>query len=221
MKHLATTAELKEGLVLRAYRSGFGYARLVVAGVTPYFYVTEAPDDFYRCVEAGETLSGYLWTQNSVSFEFGMSVAGKISVPPGGSDSSAGDRRFLAIAHTVDITSSPERRCLKASVSLPFRFFKISLAKSERSFYTEEIDHLDGVITMLSDREAVLETDHDLAPEALIRGRLSFDENHVDITARVLSAERGRIMRYDIEYTGLGERERNRILEYVFSIYRE
>ena len=146
MKHLATTAELKEGLVLRAYRSGFGYARLVVAGVTPYFYVTEAPDDFYRCVEAGETLSGYLWTQNSVSFEFGMSVAGKISVPPGGSDSSAGDRRFLAIAHTVDITSSPERRCLKASVSLPFRFFKISLAKSERSFYTEEIDHLDGVL---------------------------------------------------------------------------
>jgi hypothetical protein len=41
------------------------------------------------------------------------------------------------------------------------------VARSDRSFYTEEIHYLDGTITMMSDREAVLETDHDLPLTAL------------------------------------------------------
>lgn len=221
MKQLATTAELREGLVLRAYRKGFGYARLEVVGVTPYFYLTDAPEDFYLCVETGEVLLGYLWTQNSVSFEFEMKVAGKFVIPPDDDGGSGDVRRFLAIAHTGDISSSSERKCLKAAVSLPFRFFTIRVARSDRSFYTEEIHYLDGTITMMSDREAVLETDHDLPLTALLRGRLGFDENDIDVTARIVNAESGSPNRYDIEYTGMSDRERNRILEYVFSIYRE
>ena len=215
MKQLATTAELREGLVLRAYRQGFGYAGCGgwVTRILPYH-----PEDS-TCASKRGGSSAICGPEPALRIE--MKVAGKFVIPPDDDGGSGDVRRFLAIAHTGDISSSSERKCLKAAVSLPFRFFTIRVARSDRSFYTEEIHYLDGTITMMSDREAVLETDHDLPLTALLRGRLGFDENDIDVTARIVNAESGSPNRYDIEYTGMSDRERNRILEYVFSIYRE
>ncbi len=226
MKQLATTLDLKEDLVLRAYLKGYGYARLVIAGVTRYFYLTDAPADFHGMVQEGAVLLGYLWTQNSISFEFTMEVAGKITVPhgrlsAGNPDTGDAPEHFIAFIHTADISSTAERKCLHADVALPFRFFTIAVPRSDRSFYTEEIQYLDGIITMLGDREAVLETAEEIPLTGLVRGHLTFDGDDIDITARITSVESGAVNRYDIEYTGMSDRERNRILEYVFSIYRE
>jgi hypothetical protein len=220
MKHLASTMDLREDLVLRAYLKGYGYARLVVVGITRHFYITDTPADFFRIVRADDILLGYLWTQNSISFEFEMKVAGKITVPAETS-SATGPGHFIAFIHTADITSAAERKCLKADVSIPFRFFTIAAPRSDKSFYTEEILYLDGTITMLSDREAVLETEHDIPLTGLVRGHIRLDGEEIDVTARISSVESGTKNRYCIEYTGMNDRERNRILEYVFAIYRE
>lgn len=218
--------DLRENMVLRAYLKGYGYARLIVVGVTRHFYITDAPADFFQRIQAKAVLQGYLWTQNSISFEFNMEVAGRITVPPG--PSSAGDPdagtppgHFIAFIHTADIASADERKCLRAKVSLPFRFFTIAVARNDKSFYTEEIRYLDGTIIMLSDREAVVETGHEIPLAGLIRGHLAFGGDDIDFTARITSAESGTMNRYGMEYTGMNDRERNRILEYVFSIYRE
>lgn len=226
MKHLASTMDLREDLVLRAYLKGYGYARLVVVGITRHFYITDAPADFFQKLRDGADLLGYLWTQNSISFEFNMKVAGRITVPPetssvGPPSENSTPGHFIAFIHTTDITSAAERKCLKADVSIPFRFFTIAAPRSDKSFYTEEILYLDGTITMLSDREAVLETEHDIPLTGLVRGHLRLDGEEIDITARITSVESGTKNRYCIEYTGMNERERNRILEYVFAIYRE
>ncbi|RPI93410.1 MAG: PilZ domain-containing protein [Spirochaetales bacterium] len=226
MKQLSTTMDLREDSVLRAYLKGYGYARLIVAGITRHFYVTDAPADFFERIRTKTVLQGYLWTQNSISFEFNMEVGGKITVPAapsttGGPDERAEPGNFIAFIHTADIVSANERKCLMAEVSLPFRFFTIAVAHSDKSFYTEEIQYMDGRIIILSDREAVFETAREIPITGLVRGHFVFDGDDIDFTARITSAESGTTNRYGIEFTGMNDRERNRILEYVFSIYRE
>ncbi len=211
MKNLNTTENLKIDTILRVYKKGFGYGLLTVIDINRYFIAALCPEELYDRVSAGETLDAYLWVEKIASYEFKLRVTGKIISP-----------RILAFEHTTEISFSTERKCLKAKVCIPVSFFPLPLNTSEKSFYTEEIVYAKGTIIELGDREAVLEYDDIVQVDFLLKGRLPLNGEDVDFTARIVSCETGRRpQRYSIEYIGMSDKERTKILDYVFMTYRE
>jgi hypothetical protein len=212
VKTLNDTRKLKPESVLRAYKKGFGYSQLTVFDVNEYFLGALAPEDFFARVAEGDDLCIYHWKDNTASFEFTLRVLGRIRSA----------ETILILSHTKDIQSGNERKCLKAALGLAVKYYPITINHKNKSFYTEEIIFHRGRIVELGDREAVLEADEALPLTCLVNIHLPLNDNDMEVTGRITaySSESGEY-RYDVEYLGLSEKDRGRILEYVFNALRE
>ncbi|HNR89109.1 MAG TPA: hypothetical protein PKM65_12280 [Spirochaetota bacterium] len=210
MKKILSTHDLKPGTVLRVYKKGFGYAILRVIEAHELYLAAFAPDDFISRAVPGDRLKAYLWIEESGTYEFPLVVNGSISR----------QHAILFCGHTDRIKRGDAPKCLTARLSAPLRFFVLD-ANSSKGFTTKRIVVHTGALVELSDRSALLRYDGDLSDGTLIKGHLRSGSHTVDILGRVTrSATRG-ARRYRIDISAMNERERNAVLDYVFSVYRE
>ena len=211
MKKLETTKKLIPGSVLRVYKKGFGYSKLSVIEANDYYISLLADPEFSDITDPGDRIDVYLWVERVASYEFSCEVTGKIS----------GEHRILFFSHTDRIKRSEERKCLKASVEIPFKFFTFEKGDPDRAMSSGEIIHQSGTIIELGDREAVLRTSSVIPEGHFVFGTITLGENSV----RVLSRAQKRAVEgdhtYDLAYQGMTEKIRNTVLDHVFSIYRE
>ena len=208
MKRLSTTERIPEGSALRVYLPGYGYSKLRVLDLTTHYFAAAAEEEFHSHVRDGDTLECYLWIENVASYEFKVVVKGRISQ----------GEKILFLSHSEDIVRSESRKCLTAKVAIPLKFFTFSSKDSEKRFKSEEIVYHHGTITELSDRELLLESSEVLPEASFLCGHIPLKEESLEIVGRIESAENGN---RKVVFTGMNDRDRTALLDYIFSIYRE
>lgn len=210
MKKIDSTQRMKIGTFIRVYLEGYGYARCSMIDSSEDFFSVRTDLDFIHHVQDGDKLDAYLWLDESLSYEFTLTVIGRIT-----------KYRLLFFDHTSDISFSEERKCVKALVEIPVKFFLFSIPSNDKSFTSSDIEFNRGVITSLSDREAVLSSDIELQEGCFIKGHTRVEGQEADITGKVVSAVPGEEKMYNIEFQGLTEKQRLQILDYIYAVYRE
>jgi hypothetical protein len=211
MKKINSTRDIKVNSILRVYKRGYGYSKVTVIGVNDYFLSALADGDLRENAVEGDIFESYLWVENA-SYEFMLEVLGMFGR----------DLSFMFFKHTDDIAWSRSRKCLTAGVQIPLKFFPLEVGNSDRSFNSKEIEFLWGTIVELSDREALLQFDGDIKENKFLKGHFSIDDIAVDIIGRIVSykMQDGKTY-YHIDFSEMSDRERGKILDYVFSVYRE
>ena len=212
MIKINSTRDIKENSVLRIYKRGYGYSKITVFDVNDYFLAALADRDLIENVVEGDICKSYLWVENEASYEFTLEVLGMFGR----------DVSFIFFKHTDDILWSRSRKCLKADVRIPLNFFPLEVGNTGRNFNSKEITILRGTIVELSDREALLQFNGDMKESTFLKGHFSVDNISVDLIGRIVfSRVQDGERYYQIEFSGMSDRERDRILDYVFSVYRE
>jgi hypothetical protein len=212
MRKLTSTRNINKDSVLRLYLKGFGYAKIRIISITEHYIAACATEDFFKRVREGDAVECYLWVEDEASCEFSLGVLGKIN--PG--------IEIVFLSHTTEIRYSTERKCLRARVGIPFKFYTLPVARGESAFYSEEIVFHEGRISELTDREAVFSYQDPLPLTCLVKGHICADGLDIEVTGRIndyTESTDGHI--YVIEFMGLNDRERDKILEYIFTVYRE
>ncbi len=211
MKKIKSTRDLKVNDVLRVYKQGFGYAVLSVIDVHDQFISAKADRDFLGRVEQGDILDAYFWADHGSSYEFKIEVLGHFSI----------DLQIIFFKHTAKISWSRERKCLEADVSIPFSFFVFDVNRTDRIFSSTRVKLKKGRIVKLGDREAVIRYRGSLEEGAFVKGRIPAGGAKIDVIGRIAcSRERGGNTCL-LTYMRLAERDREKLLDYIFTIYRE
>ena len=65
--------------MLRLYKKGFGYAQATVIDLSGAYFAAAADRVFIDRVSDGERLAAYLWVENVASYEFSLTIAGRIT----------------------------------------------------------------------------------------------------------------------------------------------
>ncbi len=210
MKKLETTRSIIPRSVIRLYRKGFGYARLTVLDNNEYYLSAISDEEFFDYCRENDTVEAYLWVEDVASYQFALTVTGKIAPGP----------RVLFFGHTDKITRSPVRKCITAAVTIPIQFFAFDPSDNGASISTEKIVCHSGSVVLLSDREAAIRSDADLRAARFIKGTIRIKDEDLELVGKIeLINDEKKI--YTVLFTGMHDKERNRILDYVFSIYRE
>lgn len=210
MKKLDTTRKIIVGSVVRVYRKGFGYSKITIIDNNDYFITGLADEEFFEYCKENDTVEAYLWVEDIASYEFTLKLIGKMA--PG--------MRFLCFAHTEKIIRNEQRKCLTAAVDIPIRFFTFDPGDREKGITTEEIVYHTGTVILLSDREATVRSNMDLHGAKFIKGHISIKDEMTEFVG-MLDPINDLKKVYNVIFTGMNERVRNHILEYIFSIYRE
>ncbi len=211
MKRLKSTRDLRVNDVLRVYKKGFGYAKLTVIDVHPEFISARAERVFIENVRQGDILEAYFWSHRMSSYDFQLQVLGLFSI----------DLQIVFFKHTGKISWSRERKCLEAKVNIPFPFFIFNVDDIDGVFSSINVRMKNGKIIRLGDRESLLQYRGSLKTGAFVKGHLNMDDEKVDIIGKIEPAGGSDKSTYLLNYTGMADREREKILDYVFTIYRE
>lgn len=210
MKKLKTTRKLKENTLLRVYRKGFGYSKITVIDVHELYIGARADREFMNNVQDGEYIEAYLWVENTASFRFTLEVIGRIT----------GNPHILFFSHTDHLIREEKRHCLMADTSIPVRFFLFDTGNTDKKVYTEEVTYHLGTIIRLSDREAVLKSTDTFEEIDFIKGSIKLLGKEIQLLGKITPHEKDD-NHYNVEFSGMAESDRNNILDYIFSIYRE
>jgi hypothetical protein len=212
MKRIDNTRKIPINSLLRVYKKGFGYSKVTIVDVNEDFFGGLVDDDFYNFIRDGDIVDAYLWVEHAASYDFKLQVIGRISLPP----------RIVFFRHSDDLAFSRERRCLRARVALPFRFFVIETGETGGVFTSEKVVHHNGTFIEMSDREAVFTSDISIPENSIVRGHIEINSRDIEIVGPIqIGQAPGGDFHYEITYNGLNGSERNRILDYVIGIYRE
>jgi hypothetical protein len=210
VKKLETTKKIVIGSVIRVYRKGFGYSKLTVMDNNEHYLAATAEDAFFHSIIEGDIVEAYLWVHDVASYEFYLQLIGKIVIGP----------RILFFSHTEKISRSVERKCLTAKVDLPVKFFTFDPGDVSKGISSEKIVTHTGTIILLSDREATLRSDENICCDRFFKGQIRIPHETIELIGMVVPVnEEKRI--YNILFAGMHDKERNKLLEYVFSTYRE
>ena len=212
MKKIDSTRKIAPGSVLRLYKKGFGYAQATVIDLSGAYFAAAADRVFIDRVSDGERLAAYLWVENVASYEFSLTIAGRITV---------GEPAFI-FNHTDAITRNRERRCLRVNVSMPVRFFVLDTGNEEKSVSTENIVHHAGVITELSDREAIVSSNDVMPLGTLVKLHIFIGARDLEIIARIEDVRSGnQLHHYFFSFMGLHVHDRKDLLDFIFGVYHE
>ncbi|HPI90457.1 MAG TPA: hypothetical protein PK859_14220 [Spirochaetota bacterium] len=212
MKKLESTRKIAPGSVLRVYKKGFGYARLVVRDFEGSFFTAESDPVFIEHINDGDEVEAYLWLENDTSYDFILTVIGRITI----------GNTVLIFNHTEDILHNNENECLTARVSIPVRFFILDTGNENKGISTEKIVHHAGIITALSDREADISSMDDIHSGTLIKLHAFIGTQDLELIAKIDKASViNSQWNYHVIFTNLHAHERNQILDQVFTMYRE
>jgi len=212
MKKINTTQDIKPNSILRVYKKGYGYSKIKVIDVNDFFIAALTDNNFIRHVKNGEQLLAYLWIDNIASYEFKVKLIGTISI----------EHKILFFNHTDEFKISRKRKCLSAEVEIPFKFFTLDVENVDKKFSTRGIEFLKGTLIKLSDREAVLQSPKNLEKGTFFKGHLLLNKYMIDVVGKVIQKKVSQKKNlYQLDFTGTHDDERNKILDYIFSVYRE
>ncbi len=211
MKKIRTTKDLKLNSVVRVYKKGYGYSKIIVIDNTEHFLSVSANNEFINHVDKGDTVEAYYWVEHNASYEFPLEVLGKFEI----------DLKLLFFKHTDNVTWSEERKCLTAEVDIPFSFFTFSVDDTAKVFSTRDVEFLRGRIVTLGDREAVIAYSGSVDEDAFVKGHICLEGGDIPVMGKLVPLGNGSSGRYMIEFTGMNEKERDQLLDYIFTIYRE
>lgn len=211
MKKISSTKELRENEVLRVYKKGYGYAVLRIIHIGDDFFSARGDALFVSSLKKKDRLETYLWSDKLSAYEFELEVLGSID----------DDLRIIFFKHTDKMRFSRERKCLMADVEIPFTFFFFDVTKAKKAISSTAVKKREGTIVRLSDREAVLRHDSSLPEGSFIKGRFQIFNEEIDIVAKVESSSNIEDRQSLLKFIGMPEREREKILEFVFDVYRE
>jgi hypothetical protein len=209
MKRLESTRKIGQNALLRVYKKGFGYSRLTVIEVNDYYIAALAHAEFTEYVKPGDVIDVYLWVENVASYDFSVKVLGKIEV----------EDTIVFLNHSEEIEWNRERRCIAAEVDLPVRFFLFDTGERGKTFSTESVNFHEGRIIELGDRIAMLKCSDRLTDNAFYKGHIEINGSDLELVGKCTLSDRKNV--YQLSFTGMHDRERYRLLDYVFSIYRE
>ena len=210
MKKLETTRRIISGTVIRVYKKGFGYSTFEVIENNDYYIAALAQEDFFRFVKEGDLLEAYLWVEDVASYEFTLDIIGKIvSGPP-----------IMFVGQTDNISRSPQRKCLTAQVDVPIKFFTFNPGDTSKGITTEQIVPHTGRVVLLADREATIRSDIDLKGSKFLKGTVTLDGETIELVGMIDCINEAKNV-YNLLFTGMHDRVRNHILDYIFRIYRE
>jgi hypothetical protein len=210
MKKLETTRKIIIGSTIRVYKKGFGYSKFEVIENNDYYIAAMARNDFFESAGAGDTLETYLWVEDEASYEFILEIIGKIVTGP----------PIIFFNHTRAIRRSENRKCLTAQVNIPIKFFTFDPGDSSKGITTEQIIVQTGAIILLADREATIRSDVVLQGSRFIKGTITLDDETIELVGMMDCINEAKNI-YNIIFTGMNEKVRNRILDHIFTIYRE
>jgi hypothetical protein len=211
MKRYSSTRELKENEVLRVYKKGYGYAVLRIIDITDDFFSARGDQGFISSLNKGDRLEAYVWSERLSAYEFELGVLGIID-----------DELYIVFfKHAEKMRFSRERKCLTAEVEIPFSFFMFDVSNAGKAFSTSEVQRQNGMIIRISDREALVRYNGVLLDERFIKGRLNISGEDIDLVAKVAPTSGGEPNVHLLKFIGMPEREREKILQYVFEVYRE
>jgi hypothetical protein len=212
MKKIKSTKDIIVNSTLRVYKKGFGYSKLTVFDVSAYYIAANADKDFLENTANDDIIEAYLWVEHDASYEFPLQVIGKFSI----------DLKIIFFKHTDTIKFNKERKCLMAKVNLPFNFFFFDIGKTIKGFSSSAVKIHIGTIIEISDREAIIKYAGNIEKDSYIKGHISIEGNDIDIIGKAVpAASSSDYGNYKIEFSGMNEKDRNRILDYVFNVYRE
>jgi hypothetical protein len=211
MKKIKSTRDVRVNTVIRVYRKGFGYARLIVIDNTEHFISVSVGESFVKSVMPGDVLDAYLWVDHGASYEFQLEVIGKFEI----------DLRLVFFKHCDAMKWSAERKCLVASVEMPFRFFMFSVDDAAKVFSSVEVEKRTGMIVSLSDREATVRFGGKMESGSFLKGHITIDDVDIPFMGKIGPQDTGDPALHRVEFTGMSEKERERILDFVLSVYRE
>ena len=201
------TENLKKETILRYYKAGFGYGIFILTENLSNFLIVRSDIEEAPFLTHGDIIELYLWSENSGSWEWESRVLGKIS----------SEEQYIVLSHSDSATWNEERKCIRAKVDIPFHYFSIQQNNDHKIFESEKPDILYGRIKELTDRIAVVESASPIQ-SSIIRGHVSLNKNDIDFTG-VISATKDNIT--TIEFTGMSDKTRIEILDYIYKSYRE
>lgn len=211
MKKIKTTRDIPEGSIIRIYKKGYGYGRIRIIENHQYYIAALSDSDLYDNLTELDSADAYYWVHNKGAYEFRTILCGRTVTDP----------RILFFAHSDEISYNAERKCIKARVNLPFKFFTFDPKNNQKSFSTEEIIYHNGAVIELSDREAVIISDEPFNDAIYIFGHIAIGGNTIEMIGRKEPIPGGEPNRFLITFNGMLEKERERILDYVYTVYRE
>ncbi|MBP7734944.1 MAG: hypothetical protein KA369_03115 [Spirochaetes bacterium] len=210
MKKLESTRKIINGSDIRIYKKGFGYSKITVIDSTDYYLAAMADDDLYRAIREGDRVDSYLWVEDVASYEFELAYIGKItSGPP-----------IIFFGHTDAITRSPDRKCLTATVKIPFKFFMFDPGDTKKGITSEHIVYHEGTVVLLSDREATIQTKEKIGGSRFLKGQVAIQGQVIELVGMVDELNESKGI-YNVLFAGMHEKERKAILEFIFATYRE
>lgn len=210
MKKLESTRHIAEGSLVRIYKKGFGYATVSVVVAHDLFIALQASDEFLGAVNVGDTIECYLWVEDVASFDFTLKVIGTVPVKPW----------IFFCENTTDIVKSKQRHCLGARTDLPIKFFFFKPAEIPRGVHSEKVVSHEGRVIWLEDREAIIKTNCAIPEDYYLKGHVVIVGKDTEIMGKVNSLNEAKHI-YNIVFSGELPEDRNRILEYIFTTYRE
>ncbi|MCX7679788.1 MAG: hypothetical protein N2316_11315 [Spirochaetes bacterium] len=208
MKKMTSTSQLQENQILRVYLKGYGYATLSILDVNMEFFSARGEKQFISRLQKGDRLEAYVWSEKFSAYEFDVEVLGTLD----------DELCIVFFKHSHDMRFSPQRKCLTANVELPFEFFIFEVANKQKFISLSQVEKLHGMIVKLSDREAWLSCQNELPLGKYVMGHLNLPNANIELIAKV---ERSSERDYYLKFIGLREREREKLLEFVFRAYRE
>lgn len=211
MKRIKSTRDLKVNDVLRVYKKGFGYAVVSVIDIHEQFISAKAEKDFVASVKQGDVLDAYFWSDHMTSCEFSLEILGLFSI----------DLQIIFFKHTSRISCGAERKCLQADISMPFPFFIFNVENSERVFSSTRVKMKKGRIVKLSDRDAVFRYNGSLQDCTFVKGHLGIRGEDIDVIGRLDRSPGSARNTYHMHFSGLAEKDREKIMDFVYSVYRE
>lgn len=209
MKKIKSTKNLMHGSIIRVYKKGFGYDKIKIVDVSDYFFAGISGYDFFSSAAYSDKIEAYYWLEDEASYEFRTEVIGKIQ-----------KYSIVIFDHTDEVEKNIGKKCLMASVQIPVTFFMFDTVKKPAPFSSEKIRYDYGTIVSLSDRNAILKSDKELPENIYIYGHIILDGTGIEIIGKSARSKNDPYL-YEIEFRGMGDKERNIILDYVFGVYRE
>jgi len=208
MKKMKSTKRIPEGTILRVYKKGYGYSRLKVIDNNDNYIGAVSDESFFNFIEDGGILETYLWVENVASYEFNLKVIGRIT----------SGMLILFFDHTGEISRSEKRKCLKTEVNIPIHFFLFNSMKIEKDPDSREILYHNGEIVNLSDREASIICHETMPQLRFLYGHITVAGIDIELVGRIDPPENNS---FHLIMSGMTDRDRMVIQDYIFSIYRE
>ncbi len=209
MKKLKNTNQIPDGATLRIYFPGFGYSKLTVIDITEQFIGALAEDDFFEAISDGDQIECYFWVEHDASYEFTAKVIGRISR----------GRHILFLDHSKKIQRREERSCLSAAVSLPFRYFLFHSGFNGKSYHSEDLVYQDGTIVTLSDREMSFTATDKITDKSFVYGHLDIPGHRIELVGKIILIDNENYAHALL--SGIQEKDRTHLLDYIFTVYRE